>query len=104
MYKKKKKNPVPFEFGLGSKTEITNYAKAGYLRRLPYPLKQIILFLNEYFVHAFEFWGMGPTKINEQNTLVWRNNSESTLVLRLVYASLAQPSYMEKYRKNRKKL
>lgn len=54
MYIKKKK-PVPFEFGLGSKTEITNYAKAGYLRRLPYPLKQIILFLNEYFVHAFEF-------------------------------------------------
>lgn len=51
----KKKNPVPFEFGLGSKTEITNYAKAGYLRRLPYPLKQIILFLNEYIVHAFEF-------------------------------------------------
>lgn len=101
MYKKK---PVLFEFNLGSKTEITNYANAGDFHRLPYPLKQIFLFLNEYIVHAFEFWGMGRTKINEQNTLVWRNNSESTLVLRLVYASLAQPSYMEKYRKNRKKL
>lgn len=65
-----KKNPVLFEFNLGSKTEITNYANAGDLRRLPYPLKQIFLFLNEYIVHAFEFWGMGRTKINEQNTLV----------------------------------
>lgn len=97
-----KKNPVLFEFGLGStcKTEITNYAKAGYLRRLPYPLKQIILFLNEYIVHAFGFWDMGRAKINEQNTLVWRNNSVSILVLRLVYAILTQPSYVEKYRKN----